>query len=174
MIRSLLEGCTVVAAAGSGGIPVARDASERLIGIEAVIGKDSAAALIAAELEADLLVIPTGVDRAAIGFGTPDETWLDTLSPEAAADYAAADHFGEGSMEPRIDAVLAFLRDRSTAASLITSPDCFTEALARSNRTWIENNPSEDPLQRITHDKDSASRCQWHLNARAQTQRQSP
>lgn len=146
-IRSLLEGGTVVVAAGGGGIPVTRDASGFLVGIEAVIDKDRAAALMAAELEADLLVIPTGVDRVAIGFGTPDETWLDTLSPAAAADYAAAGHFGEGSMGPKIDAVLTFLRDRPTAAGLITSPDSLTEALARRNGTWIENDPSDPPTK---------------------------
>ncbi len=144
-IRTLVEGGTVVVAAGGGGIPLARDPSGRLVGVEAVIDKDRAAALVAAELEADLLVIPTGVDKVAIGFGTPDEAWLDTLSPAAAEDYAAAGHFGEGSMGPKIDAVLEFLRARPKAAGLITSPDGMQEALARRNGTWIENEASQHP-----------------------------
>lgn len=144
-IRSLVADGTIVVAAGGGGIPVTRDVGGRMVGVEAVIDKDRAAALMATDLEADLLLIPTGVDRVAIGYGTPEETWLDTLSPAAAAAYAAAGHFGEGSMGPKIDAVLAFLHARPTAAGLITSPDAITDALARRNGTWIENDASEPP-----------------------------
>lgn len=144
-IRSLLHDGTVVVAAGGGGIPVTRDPSGRLVGLEAVIDKDRAAAVMAAEIDADLLVIPTGVDRVAIGFGTPDEAWLDTLSPAEAAEYAAAGHFGEGSMGPKIEAVLAFLKARPAAAGLITSPEQITAALARRSGTWIENDDPKNP-----------------------------
>ena len=142
-IRSLLTGGTVVVAAGGGGIPVAYNQDHQLMGIEAVIDKDRASSLLAAELEADLLVIPTGVEQVAIGFGTPEETWLDHLTPGEAAAYAAQGHFGEGSMGPKIDAVLDFLNARPAAAGLITAPQHIAAALDRANGTWIENTPSD-------------------------------
>ena len=107
--------------------------------MEAVIDKDRSSALLAVQLEADLLVIPTGVDQVAIHFGTPQEQWLSQLSPELAVNYAAAGHFGEGSMQPKVEAILDFLRERPTAAGLITSPACIAAALERRSGTWIEN-----------------------------------
>lgn len=148
-IRSLVADGTVVVAAGGGGIPVTRDGNGWLTGVEAVVDKDRAAALMAVDLGADLLLIPTGVERVAIGFGTPDEQWLDTLSPSTAAEYAAAGHFGEGSMGPKIDAILTFLRARPDAGGLITSPARIADALARRSGTWIENNVTDNPEEEI-------------------------
>ncbi len=69
-------------ACGGGGIPVIRDANQQISGIEAVIDKDLASALLAEQLAADLLLIPTGVDQVAINFGTPNQRWLNELDLE--------------------------------------------------------------------------------------------
>lgn len=151
VIRELSEAGNVVVACGGGGIPVARDADGQLVGVEAVIDKDRASSLLAAELGADLLVIPTGVERVAIRFGTPEQQWLDVLSPAEAARYAAEGHFGEGSMQPKVEAVLGFLRARPAAAGLITAPPSLAAALDRRSGTWIENAPTGSPTT-----KDSA------------------
>lgn len=138
-IRNLIATGTLVVACGGGGIPVTRESDGQLVGVEAVIDKDSSSALLAAELQADLLVIPTGVEQVAIHFGTPEEEWLMHLTPELAADYAAQGHFGEGSMQPKVEAILDFLRDRPEAAGLITAPASIAAALDRRSGTWIEN-----------------------------------
>ena len=138
-IRTLVDAGTLVIAGGGGGIPVARGADGQLVGIEAVIDKDRASGLLAAELAADLLVIPTGVEQVAIRFGTPEQEWLSHLTPELAAQYAGQGHFGEGSMQPKVEAILEFLRSRPAAAGLITAPACIAAALDRRSGTWIEN-----------------------------------
>lgn len=138
-IRNLIDAGTLVIACGGGGIPVARGVDDQLVGVEAVIDKDRSSGLLAAQLEADLLVIPTGVEQVAIRFGTPAQEWLNQLTPELAAHYLAQGHFGEGSMQPKVEAILDFLRARPTAAGLITAPACIAAALDRCSGTWIEN-----------------------------------
>ncbi|MDP5181941.1 carbamate kinase [Blastococcus sp. BMG 814] len=149
-IRSLVDAGSLVVACGGGGIPVARRPDGRLDGVEAVIDKDRASGLLAAALDADLLVIPTGVERVAIRFGTPEQEWLSELTPATAARYAAEGHFGEGSMQPKVEAVLDFLRARPTAAGLITAPACIAAALERRSGTWIENTPGNGDTQEET------------------------
>lgn len=149
-LRSLVETGTLVVACGGGGIPVARQPDGRLVGVEAVIDKDRASGLLAAALDADLLVIPTGVERVAIRFGTPEQEWLSHLTPAAAASYAADGHFGEGSMQPKVEAVLDFLRARPTAAGLITAPECIAAALDRRSGTWIESTPGDGNIHEGT------------------------
>ncbi len=79
-IRTLTASGAIVVAGGGGGIPVTRAGDGSLVGVEAVIDKDLASALLAARLGADLLAIPTGVERVAINFGEPDQQWLDRLT----------------------------------------------------------------------------------------------
>lgn len=78
VIRSLLASGAVVIASGGGGIPVALQPDGRLVGVEAVVDKDLASGLLARELGADMLLIPTAVPRVAIRFGTPEQRWLDS------------------------------------------------------------------------------------------------
>ena len=87
----------IVVAAGGGGIPVVVESDGTVVGVEAVVDKDLASGLLAHELGADLLLIPTAVPRVAIRFGTPDQQWLDTLTVEQARAYIDAGEFGEGS-----------------------------------------------------------------------------
>lgn len=141
-IRQLTAAGTVVVACGGGGVPVVRNGDGRLVGVEAVIDKDRAAALLATALGADLLAIPTGVEKVAIRFGTPEQEWLDELTPQTAAEYDAAGHFGEGSMRPKVAAIVDFLRSRPAAAGVITAPDRLADALAGDTGTWITNTPT--------------------------------
>jgi len=138
VVRSLCEQGVIVVAVGGGGIPVIRDASDGLVGVEAVVDKDRTSALLAIELDADLLIIPTAVDRVAVDFGSPDQRWLDTLSVGEAAELAAQGQFGEGSMGPKIEALVDFVQRRPGGAGIITSPHRLHDALLRRNGTWIE------------------------------------
>ena len=112
IIERLARDGVLVVACGGGGIAVQRTAAGTLEGVEAVVDKDRASALLAIAMSADLLLIPTGVERVAIRFGRPDQQWLDRLGIEEAKRYAAEGHFGAGSMGPKIEALLAFVGAR--------------------------------------------------------------
>jgi carbamate kinase len=122
-IRMLLDSGAVVVAAGGGGIPVSMQPDGTIAGVEAVVDKDLASGLLAHELSADLLLIPTGVARVAIRFGSSDQQWLDTLTVEQARAYIAAGEFGAGSMEPKVAAVADFVASTPGAVGVIGSPD---------------------------------------------------
>ncbi len=122
-IRNLLDNGAVVVAGGGGGIPVAVQPDGSIVGVEAVVDKDLASGLLAHELGADMLLIPTGVPRVAIRFGKPDQKWLDTLSVEEARGYIAAGEFGAGSMEPKVAAVADFVQNTPGAVGVIGAPE---------------------------------------------------
>lgn len=143
VIRQLLaQGCIVIAC-GGGGIPVVRDEHQQLRGVEAVIDKDLASALLAEQLGADLLMIPTGVEQVAINFGTPQQQWLDTLSIEQAQELLPQGQFGAGSMQPKIEAILNFVvhsqQQGNNGQGLITSPQAIKAALNHQTGTWIKS-----------------------------------
>jgi carbamate kinase len=132
-IKALLAAGTCTIACGGGGIPVtARNG--RLSGIDAVIDKDYASALLARELGAHRLVILTDVSAVLRGFGTEDEEEVRTLSPADAEALLA--ELAEGSMKPKVEASLDFVRATGGEA-LITSPAALGEALARRAGTLI-------------------------------------
>lgn len=136
-IRSLLEAGFVVVGVGGGGIPVVADENGDLKGIAAVIDKDSASAILAAEIDAELFLISTSVDQVALDFGTPDQRWVDRMTlEEAKARLAEGRHFAPGSMAPKIQAVIAFLEAGGSEA-LITSPANIERALAGETGTRI-------------------------------------
>src|SRR3954452_24972541 len=80
IIRTLLDSGAIVVAVGGGGIPVAVQSDGKLVGVEAVVDKDLASSLLARDLDADMLLIPTAVPRVAIRFGRPEQRWLDTIT----------------------------------------------------------------------------------------------
>jgi carbamate kinase len=121
-IRMLLDDGAVVVAGGGGGIPVALEPDGTIVGVEAVVDKDLASGLLAHELGASLLLIPTGVSRVAIRFGKPEQKWLDTLTVEEARAYVAAGEFGAGSMEPKVVAVADFVESTPGAVGVIGAP----------------------------------------------------
>ncbi len=136
-IRVLLDAGFVVVAVGGGGIPVVRDAQGDLHGIAAVIDKDLASALLATEIGADLLLISTGVEKVALRFGTPDQEWIDEMTVDEAKGYLAEGiHFAEGSMAPKIRAVVRFLEAGGRQA-IITNPENLERAVAGETGTRI-------------------------------------
>lgn len=140
-IAQLVRQGYIVIACGGGGIPVVRDAHQQLKGVEAVIDKDLASALLASQLKADLLLIPTGVEKVAINFGTPQQQWLDTLTVEQAQTLVQEGQFGVGSMRPKVEAILDFVntsrQQGKHASGLITSPQAIKAALSHQSGTWI-------------------------------------
>lgn len=135
-IGTLVDAGFLVVAAGGGGIPVVEREDRRLEGVEAVIDKDFASALLARALGADLLCITTGVDRVAVDFGTPDQRALDTVSVDEARRHLADGQFPPGSMGPKIEAALGFVESGGEEV-LITSPDRLAEALQGETGTRI-------------------------------------
>jgi carbamate kinase len=135
-IQSLIEQGFVVIAVGGGGIPVLEDAQGDLVGVEAVIDKDYASALLANSLPADVFVISTAVEKVALNYNRPNQRWLDRLTLAEARQYQAEGHFAKGSMGPKIDAVISFL-ERGGQQALITNPENLGRALKGETGTWI-------------------------------------
>ncbi|EWT02830.1 carbamate kinase [Intrasporangium oryzae NRRL B-24470] len=126
-LLTLLDAGYIVVAAGGGGIPVVRSA-HGVHGVEAVIDKDLTAALLARAVDADALVIATDVEHAILGWGTPDARPLGRVSLHEMETYAADGHFASGSMGPKVEAALRFVRSGGTRA-IITALDRITEAV---------------------------------------------
>lgn len=118
-IRSLLEQGQLVIACGGGGIPVVNE-NGHLKGVGAVIDKDFASCLLAKELDADFLIILTAVEKVAINFGKPDETWLSDISIAEAEKYIEEGHFAPGSMLPKVQAAVSFAGSKEGRTALIT------------------------------------------------------
>lgn len=135
-IRDLLESGYTVISCGGGGIPVVENSAGQLTGLEAVIDKDYASSLLAAELGADMFVISTGVEKVAINFDKPDVKWIERLSVAEAREYDREGHFAEGSMAPKIRAIIEFV-EKTRASGLITDPPNIGRALAGQTGTQI-------------------------------------
>jgi carbamate kinase len=128
VITHMLEDAKVVIAAGGGGIPVVRGRDGQWRGIEAVIDKDYASALLAAELKAELYVILTGVSKVALDFGKPSERAVDRLTADEAERHSKEGQFPAGSMGPKIEAAIQFVRATGSEV-LITDVEHFRDAL---------------------------------------------
>jgi len=121
-VQALLADGFVVITVGGGGIPVVSDASGCLHGVAAVIDKDYASSLLATVVSADVFAITTSVERVALDWGKPTQTWVDQLTVAEARGYLAeGDHFMPGSMAPKIEACLEFL-ERGGSEAIITAP----------------------------------------------------
>lgn len=135
-IEALLQDGFVVIGIGGGGIPVIEDEGGDLVGVEAVIDKDFASALLAEGINADLLLISTSVEKVALNFNKPDQVWLDMMNLDEARRYLEEGHFAKGSMEPKIRAIISFLEAGGKEA-LITTPENIERALNRETGTRI-------------------------------------
>lgn len=135
-IQGLMLNGYVVIAAGGGGIPVIRNEVGSLRGVEAVIDKDRASSLLAQTLRADLLMISTNVEKVSLNFNTPDQQDLDTVTLEEANHYIAEGHFGAGSMLPKIESAVEFVRNGGPRA-IITNPANLQRALHGKAGTQI-------------------------------------
>jgi len=137
VIKDLLDAGVVTIAVGGGGIPVVTNASGDLEGIAAVIDKDLASALLAGQVGADLLLISTAVEQVALNFGTPEQKWVDQFTLAEVKQYLAeGGHFAEGSMAPKMRAVVQFL-DGGGKEALITNPVNLERAMAGETGTRI-------------------------------------
>lgn len=134
-IASLVAAGAVVVGCGGGGIPVVPTA-EGLRGVAAVIDKDRASALLARSVAVSTIVFSTGVEQLYLDFGEPSERPLPRLSAAEAAQHLAAGQFPPGSMGPKIEASLDFLRAGGSRA-IITSPERIAAALAGQAGTCI-------------------------------------
>jgi carbamate kinase len=135
-INTMSQAGHVVIACGGGGIPVIRNEKGELRGVAAVIDKDRASSLLARLLYADLFVISTAVEKVSLNFNTPQQKDLDQITLAEARQYMDEGHFAEGSMKPKIQAVIRFLENGGPRA-LITNPLNIKRALAGETGTWI-------------------------------------
>jgi len=117
-INLLLDAGAVVVANGGGGIPMVRTDDNLLVGVEAVIDKDLAGALLARELDATGFVILTDVAGVAVDFGTPRQRWLTKVTATELRGLAADGQFGRGSMGPKVAAALAFVEHARMPAAI--------------------------------------------------------
>lgn len=136
VIRHLAAGGYVVIAAGGGGIPVVVDEKGLLSGVAAVIDKDLASAVLAAQIGADVLVISTTVEKVYLDFGTSNQRGIDTMTAADARRRIAEGHFGPGSMLPKIEACVHFAEQRGGMA-VITNPACLSAALEGRTGTRV-------------------------------------
>lgn len=136
IVKELVEDDALVIACGGGGIPVYYNEKGFLQGADAVIDKDFASALLARIIEADLLMILTGVDKVSINFGKPNQKKLDSLTLEEAKKYLQEGHFPPGSMGPKIKAAINFLQDGGREV-IITSQEQIEKALEGKTGTLI-------------------------------------
>ncbi len=128
MIRHAAREGSIVIAGGGGGIPIWIKDNGDYEGLEAVIDKDLTSALLATEIEADLLIILMPLAKVALHFGTPQQTDLDRVSLEEAKRYMAEGHFPAGSLGPKVQGIINFLEDGGERA-IITAPDRLEDAL---------------------------------------------
>ncbi|HKR62534.1 MAG TPA: carbamate kinase, partial [Thermoanaerobaculia bacterium] len=135
-IAHMLDTASVVVAAGGGGIPVVRGRDGQWRGIEAVIDKDYASARLAADLRADLFIILTGVPKIALDFGKPTQRFVDRMTVAEAEKYMAEGHFPPGSMGPKVDSAMEFVRAAKQQV-LVTDVDVLREALEGRDGTLI-------------------------------------
>ncbi|MDR1045233.1 MAG: carbamate kinase [Candidatus Adiutrix sp.] len=136
-VENMVKAGFNVVTVGGGGIPVIEE-NGRLEGVPAVIDKDLATCLLAEKLKSDLLIISTGVPQVAINFGRPDEEKLGRVKAGQMARYLAEGHFPPGSMGPKIEAALNFLRNGGREV-IITDPPNLGAAIKENKGTHIIN-----------------------------------
>lgn len=134
VIKELVRRGNIVIAAGGGGVPVYQDKNKMLHGIEAVIDKDLASALLANEIEADEFFILTDVPKVYINFNKPNQQQLDIIKVSDAKKYYEAGEFGAGSMGPKILAAISFVEHGGketviTESTQLGDPTCGTRII---------------------------------------------
>ena len=135
-IKTLVNAGHIVITCGGGGIPVISE-NGKLVGVNAVIDKDNASSLLAAQLGAYYLFILTAVEKVAINFGKENQEWLSDLTVEQAKEYIAEEQFAKGSMLPKIEAAIRFAESGEGRRTLITLLDKAAEGIAGKTGTVI-------------------------------------
>jgi carbamate kinase len=128
---------TIVITAGGGGIPVIENMDGSLTGVAAVIDKDLAAEKLAQDIEADILLILTEVDKVCLNFNKPEQKFLDHMTVPEAIKYMNEGHFAPGSMLPKVLAAVKFARTYPGKKAIITSPYKAVDALDGKEGTIV-------------------------------------
>lgn len=136
VIRDLSNKHNVIIAAGGGGIPVIKKRNS-LVGVDAVIDKDKTSAKLAIDLNADIFLILTAVEKVAINFNKENEQKLDFLTVKQAKEYMKNDEFKAGSMLPKIEACIDYVSHKKDGQAIITSLGKIKEALLGKTGTVI-------------------------------------
>ncbi len=136
-IKSLVEKGIIVIAAGGGGIPAHVEKNETLEGVDAVIDKDRASAILARDIKAEMLLILTDVEKVALNFGTLLQIDLDRLTVEEAKKYLKEGHFPPGSMGPKIDAAVQFLESGGKEVIITSIPKAYDAVKKKTAGTRI-------------------------------------
>jgi carbamate kinase len=135
-IKKLIDADFIVICCGGGGIPVVRE-GRAFQGVDAVIDKDLASAKLAEEVGVDIFVIATDVSGAALNYGTADQKYLRKVTVREAQQYLSEGHFPSGSMRPKIEAAIQFIRNKGKRA-LITSIQEVESAVKEAAGTEIK------------------------------------
>lgn len=135
-IKAMVDEGVVVVAGGGGGVPVAAGPGGDLQGVPAVVDKDYAAALLAADLGADGLLVLTNVDRVLLDYDLPTERGIEEMTVSQARGYSASGQFPAGSMGPKVEAVCRFVQVTGRVG-VITSVDKAAAALDRQAGTRV-------------------------------------
>ncbi len=135
-IKALMDAQQIVIAAGGGGIPVLQQGT-RLKGASAVIEKDITSACLAEQLDADVLLLLTGVEKVALNYGSPSETPLDSMTVEEATGYIDEKQFSSGAMLPKVEAAVSFASSNKDRKAIITSIDTALAGLTGKTGTLI-------------------------------------
>jgi carbamate kinase len=136
IIAQLVDSGVIVIAAGGGGIPVYVEKDGTLEGVDAVIDKDRASALLANQIFAEMLIILTSIEKVAVNFGKPNQKLIDEMTASEAEEYLRQGHFPPGSMGPKIEAAIDFLRNGGTKV-VISSIEKAAEAVFGNAGTVI-------------------------------------
>jgi carbamate kinase len=138
IVRDLIKCGHIVIAGGGGGIPVIWK-GKKLEGVDAVIDKDKTTAVLGDLLKADLFVILTAIPDVRLNFGKPEEKAIPSMRVAEAKKYIKEGHFAEGSMKPKIEAAIAFLKNGAKRQVLITDAGSLGKAFSGNAGTWIVN-----------------------------------
>lgn len=136
-IKTLIDNKQLVIAGGGGGVPVIEEDDGTLTGVEAVIDKDFASQKLASLIDADLFIVLTGVDNVYVNFNQPDQKKLEDVTVEELEAYIDEDQFAPGSMLPKIQATMAFVREKQDSQAIITSLDNLENLINESAGTTI-------------------------------------
>ncbi|AFM41028.1 carbamate kinase [Desulfosporosinus acidiphilus SJ4] len=136
VINQLARAGYCVVSVGGGGIPVMKREDNSFQGVDAVIDKDFASSLLASDINADLLIISTGVPTVYLNYGKPEEKALTKVSLAELKQYMAENHFAPGSMLPKVQAVIKFLENGGKEA-IITNPESLEDAVAGKTGTHV-------------------------------------
>jgi hypothetical protein len=138
LVKMALDNQAILIAAGGGGIPVYYK-DDKLVGLEAVIDKDFAAAKLAEIIDADVLLILTAVDTIKINYGQPNEQSISQMTLDQARQYIAEGQFAPGSMLPKVEASIKFVSTGGGRQAIITTPEGALDAINGLTGTKITN-----------------------------------